>query len=453
MCGIAGTWQSAMSVDSMLNVIAHRGPDGRAVATLGDLTLGHVRLAIQDVDSRADQPMTVDGVTVAYNGEAWNADALRKEFPGREWLTTSDTEPIAALIARDGASALNKIDGMFAIAWHDGKNSYLARDRYGKVPFYWARVADGVAFASELKALPRGIRAHAVTCGTVLRLDDLSVESWAVPVETFDCNPENTLAFLKDGVRQRMVSDRPVCFLLSGGLDSSLVLALGREFHPDPVAYTAVFDKHSEDLLSARRIASHFDVPLVEVQVPEPTTEAVQSAVRTVENPMKAQVEIALAHAPLMAQIASDGFRVALSGEAADELFIGYGNMAIATSRAKTHADYQTVIRNAVDKMGRGNFMRVNKVMMAASVEGRLPFMEERLVQMALASNRDTNPPGKKVLKEAARGILPEWAIKRIKQTFQGGTGISKAVGALSGSPVRWYNAEATTMFGYLPRN
>jgi asparagine synthase (glutamine-hydrolysing) len=437
----------------MLDAIAHRGPDARATWQDGDTTLGHVRLAIQDVSDTANQPMEVDAVTLAYNGEAWNTDDLRAQFPNREWQTKSDTEPIAALIARDGPQALNLVDGMFALAWRQNGSTHLARDRYGKIPLYVARTrSGGYAFASELKALPHGQRAVAVEPGTSIDLTRGTVTQWAKQPEPLRCEPDTVRELLRQGVKQRLLSDRPVCFLLSGGLDSSLVLAFARDLHPNPVAYTAVFDKSSDDLIAARRIANHFDVPLVEVRVPDPTPQAVREAVWTVENPMKAQVEIALAHAPLMRRIADDGFRVALSGEAADELFIGYGNMAIASSRARSDNEYRAVISAAVDKMSRGNFSRVNKVMMAAGVEGRLPFMEDRLVALALNSTRDTNPPGKKVLKEAARGVLPEWAIKRQKQTFQGGTGIAAAAKTLSASPAKSYNAEARRAFGWLPR-
>lgn len=451
VCGIAGSFNS-IDVNMMLDKIAHRGPDDRGIKVLSSgASFGHVRLAIQDTTSRASQPMTVGKTTVIYNGEAWNTESLRMSVGPRTWRTTGDTEPIAALLDRDGAAALDMIDGMFAIAWSKDGEEWVARDRHGKIPVYVMRSRDGWAFASERKAFPRGTQAVAVSPGTAVELRTGRVMRWAKPITPYECSPESVLTLLQDGVKQRLLSDRPVCFLLSGGLDSSLVLALGRELHPNPVAYTAVFDPSSPDVVAARRIAAELDVPLVEVSVPEPTPEAVRRAVLTVENPMKAQVEIALAHMPLMEAIASDGFRVALSGEAADELFCGYGNMQIAASRADDF-EYRALIQGSVTKMSRGNFMRVNKVMMSAGVEGRLPFMEERLVSTALASTKMTNPPGKKVLKQAAVGILPKWVITRPKQTFQGGTGIADAAARLSANPIRYYNAEAVSAFGLLPK-
>lgn len=419
------------------------------------MSLGHVRLAIQDPSDAASQPFREGSTLLAYNGEAWNADALRDSVGG-PWATSSDTEPIARLLHQVGIPCLRLIDGMFALAWTGPQGSWLARDRYGKIPLYVAECEGGYVFASEIKAFARGLRPWAVPPGTALHLETGQLIRWDEGVEPEELAPERVLELLRDGVRQRLVGDRPVCFLLSGGLDSSLVLALGKELHPEPVAYTAVYDDQSEDLASARRVARTLEVPLVEVPVPRPTPTLIREAVEAVEVPMKAQVEIALAHLPLTRAIAADGYRVALSGEAADEVFCGYGNMMMAAGRAKTDGDYRLVLAKAVDKMARGNFIRVNKVMMAAGVEGRLPFMEERLVASLLSSTKTSNPPGKKLLKAAALPYLEDrdlgYLVKRTKDTFQGGTGIAAAAAEIVDSPIRFYNAEARGLFGFLPK-
>ena len=459
MCGIAGSFRCEIDVDAMLDRIEHRGPDGRGTCRSNDLILGHVRLAIQDLDPRASQPFRYRETVLAYNGEAWNPDELRRESDSlspspHPWQTSSDTEPIARLFDQVGIACLRLIDGMFAVALDGPQGSWLARDRYGKIPLYYAEYGGGYVFASELKAFDPawGVRPQAVPPGHALNLDSRVMMRWDQGFVAPPCEPEGVLDMLREGVRKRLISDRPVCFLLSGGLDSSLVLALAKELHPDPVAYTAVYDSQSDDLAMARRVAQELEVPLVEVQIPRPTPQLIADAVAAVEVPMKAQVEIALAHLPLMRAIASDGYRVALSGEAADELFCGYGNMMMAAGRAQSDAEYRDVIRRAVDKMSRGNFVRVNKVMMAAGVEGRLPFMEEALVAAALASSKASNPPGKKVLKAAAASMLPPYVIKRKKDTFQGGTGIAAAVGDFIDSPTKYYNAEARELFGFLPK-
>lgn len=449
MCGIIGAYGITINEDSSVAAISHRGPDGHGWAILDRTTLGHTRLAIQDVSDAAAQPFRHGAVTLTYNGEAYNAPTLRA---GRTWATTGDTEVIAALLDEDGPAGLDRVHGMFACAWHDRRSgTWLARDRFGKIPLYALRTAQGWLWASERKALPYGQPATAVPPGCAVHVNSGRVTRWATSDEALPPEPAQVLQLLRDGVRARLLSDRPVCFLLSGGLDSSLILALARELHPDPVAYTAVYDTGSADLTAARRVAAHLAVPLVEVKVPAPTAAAIGEAVRVIETPMKAQVEITLANLPLARAIAADGFRVVLSGEAADELFGGYGNLIRAA--ASTDDDGWRQLRVAqVTKMGRGNFARVNKVFMAAGVEARLPYMHRPLVALTLAAGKLACPPGKGLLKTAAQGVLPDWVIRRPKDTFQGGCGIAAAAATVISAPTRFYNAEARRIFGYLQR-
>jgi asparagine synthase (glutamine-hydrolysing) len=450
VCGLIGGTSSLLGdPDAALDRVAHRGPDGRGWATVGEFTLGHTRLAIQDPTGAAAQPFTHGPVTLTYNGELWNADALRAGLTG-PWASTGDTEVLAALLAARGVAGLNDADGMFAAAWQDEHGTWLARDRYGKIPLYAARTPRGWLWASELRALPRGLRGVPVEPGTAVDLPSGRVHRWAQWTPGGPADPGSVLGLLRAGVTARMISDRPVCFLLSGGLDSSLVLALARDLHPDPVAYTAVYNPASADLRAARRVAAELDVPLVEVKVPDPDTAAISEAVRVVEAPMKAQVEIALAHLPLARAIASDGFRVALSGEGADELFGGYGNTAIAASRTGD-AGYRQIKLDLLAKMARGNFPRVNKVFMAAGVEGRLPFLHRPLVELAVDAGKAASPLGKRLLKDAAGPVLPAWVIRRPKDTFQGGTGIAAAAAGVVAAPARFYNAEARRLLGWLP--
>ena len=266
-----------------------------------------------------------------------------------------------------------------------------------------------------------------------------------------EATPEIVLALLRQGVRERLVGDRSIAFMLSGGLDSSLILALACEAlgAGNITAYTAILDPDSRDLTAARWVAGEYGVDLVEVPVPPPSPEAIRSAVEVVVIPMKAQVEIALAHLPVMAQIAADGHAVCLSGEAADELFGGYGGMQIKASKTDDE-EYRAIKRSAVEKMSRGNFPRVNKVGMRYGVECRLPFMQRDLVTLALDASKEASPPGKKLLKQAASGIVPDRIIRRQKETFQGGVGTAAAAARFGG--VSHYNAEARDRFGFIPK-
>lgn len=454
VCGIIGSYRNPLDRTTSLALIAHRGPDGDGWAEIDGACLGHTRLAIQDPSALAAQPFVWGSTTLTYNGEAYNAAELRAQL-GAEldttWSTSGDTELVAALLDRYGPAGLERVEGMFGLAWHGRDGVWLARDRWGKIPLYALRAGDSWVWASELKALPRFAEATPVPPGCAVHVNTGRVVRWARPRwTTTDFSPARVRELLTDGVRQRLLSDRPVCFLLSGGLDSTMVLTMARQLHPDPVAYTAVYDRNSADLVAARRVAADLGVPLVEVPVPDPTRAAIAEAVHTIETAMKAQVEITLANLPLARAIASDGFRVVLSGEAADELFGGYGNL-IRAAHGATDEQWRRLRRAQLDKMARGNFLRVNKVFMAVGVEARLPFMHRPLVELALSAGMRECPPGKGLLKAAAAGLAPSWVIKRTKDTFQGGTGIADAAAKVVASPVRFYNAEARRMFGYIP--
>lgn len=456
MCGLVGAFGQKINREQALGAIRHRGPDADGWAEIGNTTLGHTRLAIQAAaDPTAACPFRRGTLTLTYNGELWNTAQLRAQDPHPR--TTGDTEQVARVLAEQGWHGLDTLDGMFAVAWHDsapgeGFGTWLARDRYGKIPLYAVRAGTRWRWASEIKALPRGIPATAIAPGTAVHVPTGRVVHWAGSDPDAPISPGQVADLLRQGVRKRLISDRPVCFLLSGGLDSSMVLdAALQAGATDPVAYTAVYDPGSPDLAAARKISAHLGVPLVEVPVPQPDRRSIFDAVRAVEIPLKAQVEIALGCLPLARAIASDGFRVVLSGEAADELFGGYGSMQIQAAHADD-AGWREIRRAQLAKMARGNFVRVNKIFMAAGVEARLPFMERELVGRVLAAGKAECPPGKGLLKRAARGDLPDWLINRPKETFQGAARLNAAAAALVRNPTVFYNAEARSIFGYLPK-
>lgn len=447
MCGVVAAIGD-VDIEPLIESIEHRGPDGRGSWHADDLHLGHVRLAIQDTSDLAWQPYEYRNVLLSYNGELWDVEEQRATFGDREWRSTSDTEVLAALLDRDGVDALDQLDGMFALVWQQDGQVWASRDRYGKIPLYIFDDGRTVIVASERKALPRSGRVRLLDPGVAVELRSRERRSWATARPAQDLDPEMIRTCVRRGVEQRLIGDRPVCFLLSGGLDSSLILHYAAELHPSPVAYTSVFDPRSPDLAAARRVADHYGVELVEVPVPEPTVEDIVEAVRVIETSMPTQVEIALAHISLTRAIAADGFRVALSGEAADELFYGYDWMKMEARKTKYVDGHRSVLAFALRRMAHGNFLRVNKTMMSAGVEARLPFMEDQLVAAALASTPETNAPRKQALKAAARGVLPDWVIDRRKETYQGATGIADAARRLLAQPNRFYANEERRLFG-----
>jgi asparagine synthase (glutamine-hydrolysing) len=440
-------------VKSAVNILKHRGPDAQGIVHLGDYWLGHTRLAILDPDPRSNQPFLRDGIAVAYNGELWNYRTLRETLRTNHeqtFATSGDTEVIAAALQTWGAEALPKLEGMFAVAWTDGRSLWLARDRFGEVPLH--RSLRTPSFASEL----RGLREMAtqdkvgwVEPGWVYRYDGPTLQEqrrwYDVSAEPIDVKLEEASCLLRDkiasGVQERSISDVPVCALLSGGIDSTAVLYHLRKHRPELVTYIAVHDDKSPDLTAAREAAGFLEVELREVRVPAPMADDLAEVVRCIEMPHKAQVEIGWACLHLARRMRSDGFRVTYSGEGSDELWASYG-FSYHGVKADGWHPYRKKIFVA---QHRKNFARCNKVFMAHGVECRLPFLHTPLVELALslpetAVRRKGKP--KAVLCEAYRGLVPDRVVNRAKVAFQDGTGLKKAAAKAVADPKRFYMAE-----------
>lgn len=452
MCGIMGVMNgNRQQVERMLHRLKHRGPDGSGIVECGSAIHGHVRLALVDLTPLSAQPFRRSESVLSFNGEIWNFRELRGELEakGDRFVSSGDTEVLAAMLDRSGLNCLSRLDGMFAFAWSKGEEHWLVRDRFGKIPLYVTRRADWYAWASERKAFKGG--GQAIPPGHALNLKTGELRRWYQLPCPRELSERDLLEHLRHGVQTRLFADAPVCCLISGGLDSSLILALSHAIRPDVVAFTAVFDPASSDLASARKLCAELAVPLIEVPIPI-DLRSVEKAIYCVETNLKSQIEIATLCIPLAERIYAEGFRACLSGEAADELFGGYGNFCIAASKASA-TEVIELRKKLLAKMARGNFIRCNKAFMAAGVECRLPFMEDALVEAAVQLDLDQSPLGKKLLKRAARELLPSWVIKRQKETFQGASGVSRRLASIIHDPKAYYRAELKRRFGYLPKD
>lgn len=398
MCGLAGfvdfsgrpASQWIPALERMHEVIAHRGPDGwgrlildgaeitemsargearipRAAGAGPSVGLAHARLAIIDLSSGGHQPMAAGRGWIAYNGEIYNYRPLRDQLlaRGRQLKSTSDTEVLAELLARDGAPALSQVRGMFAFAWWDDQANrlLLARDRFGIKPLVYAEPVPGlVLFASEPRALlssgliapePRSDRAaeffargsvdvsanfwngvQSVAPGTCLEFHAGGVarhEYWSLEHTVQEPAPEATVAAVariaRDGivasVEAHLVSDVPVAIFLSGGIDSTAVLAAAREVTGGPLQTFTVsmpgarLDESAAARETARRFGSeHLEVALDGLDVDQ----ALDEFFAAMQTP-----SVDGFNTFLVARAARRaGVRVALSGVGGDELFGGY---------------------------------------------------------------------------------------------------------------------------------
>jgi asparagine synthase (glutamine-hydrolysing) len=377
VCGIAGIVGKtdevvdAGEVHRMCQTIVHRGPDDEGIHTDGTVGLGMRRLSIIDV-AGGRQPIhnEDESVWVVFNGEIYNFPELRRELEtrGHRFYTHSDTEVIVHLYEENGADCVKKLRGMFAIALYDRtrRRLLLARDRLGKKPLHYAWSRGRLLFASEMKAIlavapeladvnPEGLlqyfyfgyipdpltafqKIHKLPPGHLLEFEgDRSTirEYWDVPaygtqvkMSEEDCVQELERK-LAEAVRMRLISDVPLGALLSGGVDSSIIVALMARASRGPVKTFSIGFRADEfdESAHARRVAEHFCTEHHELLVEPQIEETLQFLSSMLEEPFG---DSSMLPTYYVCQMARQQVTVALSGDGGDELFAGYDRYQVA---------------------------------------------------------------------------------------------------------------------------
>src|SRR6266545_3582969 len=364
MCGICGTASTRRAADperlaAMSATLAHRGPDSDGMFVDGGVGLAARRLSIIDLDT-GDQPIAnEDGsVVVVQNGEIYNYEELTHELvrAGHRFRTHGDTEVIVHAYEEWGTAFAERLRGMFAIAIWDGRERrlVLARDRYGIKPLYYRTQDDRIAFASELRALPRDdIDLDAVEAflafnsvpaplsifqgtrklppGHVLLWNgSVELKRFARPAPTADTRNEDEAelveelrARMRDSVRAHLVSDVPVGVLLSGGVDSCMLAALAAEETGEPLrTFSIGFEERSfDELADARLVAERYGTVHRELVLRPDAALLLPALADAFDEPF---ADSSALPTYLVSQLAAEDVKVALSGEGGDELFGGY---------------------------------------------------------------------------------------------------------------------------------
>ncbi len=380
MCGIAGVWLRTdrqavtTAIQRMTAQLTHRGPDdgGVWVDTSLGLGLGHRRLAILDRSPLGAQPMVApNGLVLVWNGEIYNFAALRRELAEQGWRFRghSDTEVLLAGMVQWGlVPCLQRCRGMFALAlWHPQEQClYLARDRMGEKPLYYGWTGAGFVFASELKALrcspgwwgainpyalhlllsygyipsPASIyqNIYKLPPGTWLKIPHpeagvqpqsyWSLAEIVVAQTPWPFSPPETVAMceqlLTQTIGEQMVADVPLGAFLSGGVDSSLVVALMQKQSPQPVkTFTIGFTETAyNEAPWAKQIAQHLGTAHTELMTtPELAMAVIPKLPHIYDEPFADNSQIPTF---LVAQLTRQSVTVSLSGDGGDELFGGY---------------------------------------------------------------------------------------------------------------------------------
>jgi asparagine synthase (glutamine-hydrolysing) len=521
MCGICGEMirnggqASAGRIEKMADAMAPRGPDGAGVVTRGAFGFGHRRLKIIDLTEAGAQPFVDSalGLTMVFNGCIYNYPELRAELEGRghRFGSTSDTEVIVKAWAEWGPRSVDRLYGMFAFVMHERSSGRLAmvRDRFGIKPLYYAETAEGLRFASTLPALlaaggvdtsidrvalhhymtwhavvppPRTILAgvRKLPPATIRTIEaDGTARDEVYWRPSFERAPEDAdrpmeewservLDGLRTAVRRRMVADVPVGVLLSGGVDSSLIVGLLAEQGQEGLAtYSIGFEEaHGEkgdEFVYSDLIARHYGTQHRKMMIPSSEMrENLPHAIRAMSEPMVSYDNIGFY---LLSREVSKTIKVVQSGQGADEVFGGYHWYPRLGHSSDPASDYAAAFfdrshtrlaehlnpehmtdrdeslafveahfaelgaDDPVDKALRldTNVMlvddpvkRVDNMTMAWGLEARVPFLDHELVELAarVPAPLKLAHGGKGVLKEAARKVIPAEVIDRPKGYF-----------------------------------
>ncbi|TXL68533.1 N-acetylglutaminylglutamine amidotransferase [Zeimonas arvi] len=520
MCGFAGEarFGSATAdigvVARMGEVLQPRGPDASGAFQHGGIALAHRRLRIIDLSETAQQPMTDPGLglTVVFNGCIYNYRALRRELEALDYrfFSDGDTEVVLKSFHAWGRDCVNRFHGMFAFAIfeRDSGRLTLARDRFGIKPLYLTEATGRLRFASSLPALLAGggidtavdpaalhhyMSWHAVVpppltlLAGVRKLPPATVATWdaegrcetgrfwglkvqadpalaALPVDERERMVEDAL---RTAVRRRMVADVPVGVLLSGGVDSSLIVALLAEagqhdLRTFSIGFEAAGGESGDEFVYSDLVARRFGTRHAQIRIP--TSElmgALPGTIAAMSEPMVSYDNVAFY---LLSREVSKHLKVVQSGQGADEVFAGYHWYPKLTDSAdptgdyaraffdRGHAEYLDTVGeafatddhsraflerefaaghggSAVEKalhldttvmLADDPVKRVDNMTMAWGLEARVPFLDHELVELAgrLPVEDKLGDGGKGVLKSIARRLVPHEVVDRPKGYF-----------------------------------
>ena len=440
------------TVLKMSKKVRHRGPDWSGIYCGDHAVMSHERLAIVDPIS-GGQPLYNEEKTMvlAVNGEIYNHEDLREQCQDYHFQTHSDCEVILALYEKKGAGFLDELNGIFAFALHDTVNNtfLVARDHMGIIPLYMGWDESGSFYvASELKSL-EGVcnKIEVFPPGYYFSSTDGELKKWYTrdwsDFETVQ-NEESSISELKDAleaaVHRQLMSDVPYGVLLSGGLDSSIISAVAKKYaafrveeHDQEKAWWprlhsfAVGLEGSPDLAAARKVAEHINTVHHEIFFTiQEGLDALHDVIYHLETYDVTTVRASTPMYLLARAIKAMGIKMVLSGEGADEIFGGYLYFHKAPNPRAFHEE---TVRK-LNKLHLYDCLRANKSLAAWGIEGRVPFLDKKFMDVAMRLNpEDKMINGKRmekwILRKAFEDYLPESVAWRQKEQFSDGVGYS----------------------------
>ena len=356
--GIIGEYNPSLARKSIA-LLSHRGPDYCGIYEDKNLFIAHNRLSIVDLNQAASQPMKRDDVILSFNGEIYNFKALKKVLD-IDFETQSDTEVVLRAYQKWGLSFVDHLEGMFAISIYDKGKLYLFRDRLGKKPLYYMRSEKCFVFASEIKAIlpflkKRTLNKEALHAylsflaptpphtfykgieklesGHFAVYDGKSFEVKAyydlLPRDISISTEEEALTRIKtsleESIEKRLMGDVEVASLLSGGVDSSLIAAMSAQMGTRLKTFSLGYEGYQQydERKYAKEVAKHICVENIDIELNKKTfLHNLEGVTYALDEPINDPAAVPLY--TLFERIKEEGIKVVLSGEGADELFLGY---------------------------------------------------------------------------------------------------------------------------------
>ena len=435
MCGIFGIYGQDVPEDfsKWIDTIKYRGPDNTNVQIANDLILGFHRLAINGLNKESDQPMTQDDVTICCNGEIYNYKELAQQH-GITLTTGSDCEVLIPLYRKFGLKETCKmIDAEFSLILFDHRSDelWVARDHLGLRGLFYGYYKNSIVFASEAKALG--------FCEFVEQFPPRAW--WSSSSRTFRIYYDfprievRDLSYLSkirttltESVQKRITtSDRPVGFLLSGGLDSSLCVALGVKCFDNPSqAHTfSIGFKGSPDLKYAQIVADYLGTTHSSVEYTEEDfLKEIPETIRVIESYDVTTVRASNGHRLISKYIKeTTDIKVVLSGEVSDELTCGY--MAFGAIQGSREILEESL--RMLSKIHLYDTLRADRAIASNGLEGRYPFASKKFIEVYLSIPGELKTFYKKcrmekdLLRRSFEGELPSEVLWRKKDGFSDG--------------------------------
>ena len=447
MCGIIAIFcrnkqeQIDLVTEAYNDVISKRGPDRGNLVIEENYIIGFRRLCIVDTTELGDQPFVSGNIKMVCNGEIYNHKELEKTY-GLICKSGSDCECIIEMYKKIGfRNTINVLDGDFSVVIIDGNKMFFARDRIGVRPLFIGRTNnDNLAVASVARSLTGYCKWVKQLRPQITQydggIDRLFTYEHYYPsfISTGGTIYKYLQKTLINSVQKRIMSDRPMCCMLSGGLDSSLVTSiLCKLIGPENVRTYSIGMTGSIDLKYAKIVAEYLGTQHTEVTfTPEEGFAAIPEIIRDIESYDITTIRASVGMWLLSKYISENSNDVVvLSGEGSDELFMGY----LYFHNAPNSLEANTESRRLVDELYLYDVLRADRCISVHGLEPRVPFLDKDVINFALSLPGDSKIPVNGMEKYTLRksfetGFLPEQVLWRRKDGFSDG---------VSGSTKKWY--------------